>query len=826
MSSIRILRVLILLASVACVLIGFSGARGDLIIFKDGFVIRGKVQREVKTEITRTEEGPPIIDFIPAGFFFVDDGARRIIFSDKQLAHVEARKLDMSQVVKWDAGIVYYRQAKSASIIRIDSISPWDEKWNRFIDFQGRKKVEGETYNGPFHVQQHLYLLSPEYALVDSTQRGHPWRAQYLTKEFGPEVVRDLLSNHKDFADDKKLDDEKRIDRRFKIYHFLTQAEWLPQAAQELDQILKDFSAAKERVDEARKNLKSLMAVQLYDDLKRAHDAGQYEWVKKHFADLPDSGLPEKMHAEMRALQAEYLAADESMKLARRFLSELPGKITINDAVLKKTMAEASKTITDELHLEHFLKSKAELRGGDKDSLRVGRLENFLAQAQQAERALKNAGKEETSAEQLLSLAVSGWLLGGKSAETKPDFAWQLWLARKLVMDYQNTVRRDAREKLIAAYKDQLSQRNPLISVDEFAQMIPNLPPPEPPKMPVEGSAEYTADSNHGGRAVKYNVQLPPEYHPSRAWPVLVVLHQTNETPKAAMQRWAAEAARNGYILAAPAWQTAPNATYQYSSEEHNSALDMLYDLRRKFQVDSDRVFLAGSASGGSMAFDLGMSHPDQFAGVLPTCGFQGNWGDRYYRNAQYLPYYTVCGDMAGGLHGEARRLYKDWIIKSFPMIYVEYKGRGIEFYPAEIANSFDWMNRKTRFFPTGEVGAAGREFSTMRHEDNRFYWLSTDKVMNTMPAKWNASLAASTMSATVLSPNKVDVKTYGLKQITVWFGRGMKTDLSKPLTITVNLRALWSEKMVKPDLKTLLEDFRDRADKQRLYVARVDLNP
>src|SRR6516162_11554616 len=87
MSSIRIIRVLILLASVACVLIGFSGARGDLIIFKDGFVIRGKVQREVKTEITRTEEGPPIIDFIPAGFFFVDDGARRIIFSDKQLEH-------------------------------------------------------------------------------------------------------------------------------------------------------------------------------------------------------------------------------------------------------------------------------------------------------------------------------------------------------------------------------------------------------------------------------------------------------------------------------------------------------------------------------------------------------------------------------------------------------------------------------------------------------------------------------------------------------------------------------------------------------------------
>jgi enterochelin esterase-like enzyme len=547
--------------------------------------------------------------------------------------------------------------------------------------------------------------------------------------------------------------------------------------------------------------------------------------VKKRFADLAGSGMPEKMHAEMRSLQSEYETADANLQLARRYLRELPGRISIGDEVLKKSLTDAAKTITGELHLEQFLKSKAELRGGDKQSLRVGRLENFLAQGQQAERARKNGGKEEVSAEQLLSLAVTGWLLGGRSAEAKPEFAWQLWLARKLVMDYQTTVRRDAREKLIAAYKEQQSQRNPLVSVEEFAQMIPNLPPIEPPAMPAAGSAEYTADSNRGGRAVKYHVQLPPEYHPSRPWPVLVVLHQTDETPKTAIQRWSAEAARNGYILAAPEWQSAPKAAYQYSADEHNTVLDMLVDLRRKFQVDSDRVFLAGSASGGSMAFDLGMSHPDQFAGVLPTCGLQGHWGDRYKRNAQYLPFYTVCGDMAGGLHAEMRQLYKDWISNSFPVIYVEYKGRGIEQYPAEIAHSFDWMNRKTRYFPSGEVGAARREFTTLRHEDNRFYWLSTDNIVKAMPAKWNPSFGGASLSATVINANKIDVKAVGVKQVTVWFSRGMKAELSKPLTISVNLAARWSAKMVKPNLTTLLEDFLERGDRQRLYIARVDID-
>ena len=63
--------------------------------------------------------------------------------------------------------------------------------------------------------------------------------------------------------------------------------------------------------------------------VKRAHDAGQYQWVKEHFAKLPESGLPEKMHAEMRALQSEYETADTNLKLARRVLARrFEGRVT------------------------------------------------------------------------------------------------------------------------------------------------------------------------------------------------------------------------------------------------------------------------------------------------------------------------------------------------------------------------------------------------------------------------------------------------------------------------------------------------------------------
>ena len=72
------------------------------------------------------------------------------------------------------------------------------------------------------------------------------------------------------------------------------------------------------------------------------------------------------------------------------------------------------------------------------------------------------------------------------------------------------------------------------------------------------------------------------------------------------------------------------------------------------------------------------------------------------------------------------------WMPKGFPAIDVIYKGRGLEWYPAETPVLFDWMNRKKRVLGTATLALGTNprfEWQIMRQTDNRFYWLGADRI-------------------------------------------------------------------------------------------------
>src|SRR5262249_34549953 len=138
---------------------------------------------------------------------------------------------------------------------------------------------------------------------------------------------------------------------------------------------------------------------------------------------------------------------------------------------------------------------------------------------------------------------------------------------------------------------------------------------------------------------------------------------------------------------------------YTYEADAHGVVLDTLRDLKRHFNVDTDRVFLFGNGMGGEMALDVGLSHPDLFAGVIPMSPPQARWQifTHYWRNGQLLPIYAVMGDAAGDAPRQLSLLYREWMAKGYPSMEVLYKGRGLDWFGAELPMVFDWMARKKR---------------------------------------------------------------------------------------------------------------------------------
>src|SRR4051794_397674 len=61
-------------------------AEADLIFFKDGYVLQGMVRREGTSEY---DPGSRDMTWMPKGFYFVDDGPRRVYFTPTQVAIVE-----------------------------------------------------------------------------------------------------------------------------------------------------------------------------------------------------------------------------------------------------------------------------------------------------------------------------------------------------------------------------------------------------------------------------------------------------------------------------------------------------------------------------------------------------------------------------------------------------------------------------------------------------------------------------------------------------------------------------------------------------------------
>jgi predicted esterase len=331
---------------------------------------------------------------------------------------------------------------------------------------------------------------------------------------------------------------------------------------------------------------------------------------------------------------------------------------------------------------------------------------------------------------------------------------------------------------------------------------------------------------------VVYHVQLPPEYDPYRRYPTVVTLHGAGTSAKQQIDWWAGtvaangtrpgQAARHGYIVVAVEWAKEGQRQYDYSAPEHHAVLASLRDACRRFAIDTDRVFLSGHSMGGNAAWDIGLAHPDIWAGVIPIVGVSDRYCAHYYQNAKLLPFYVVAGELDGDKTKRNARDLDRCMIRRYDFTVSEYIGRGHENFSDEIQRLFDWMGRRKRdFFP--------REFevSTMRTWDNFFWWTEVSAFPPRSvvePNEWPPRRGYRAMEIKASSSGNNIAITSGASNVAVWLAPEL-VDFSQPISVRVNGKTLnpGKQRFVEPNIEIILEDTRTRADRLHPFWAKIE---
>jgi phospholipase/carboxylesterase len=179
--------------------------------------------------------------------------------------------------------------------------------------------------------------------------------------------------------------------------------------------------------------------------------------------------------------------------------------------------------------------------------------------------------------------------------------------------------------------------------------------PPEPRGDWKRGTGH---DKPHGD--FTYCLFTPVHYEPGYAYPLVVWLHPNGShqeqlldvMPRLSLRNYLAIAPRGLHLEEnSPGWPSRG-----LWSEVERRVLASIEIASRDYHVAPDRVFLAGVREGGSAALQLGLDHPQRFAGVV-SLGGGVPFGATRFTNlyaARSLPLLITHGRRAGH-YGEGK---------------------------------------------------------------------------------------------------------------------------------------------------------------------------
>jgi pimeloyl-ACP methyl ester carboxylesterase len=763
---------------------GAANALATEVTLKNGYVLRGKLGKVSGLgDLPRSPnaDGSEAIQSI----LLLDDDLRRAFFSERSVKEVKPEENHPSDETFRIRQHVAHGSVAIKAIGQPMRVQPFDEF--------GRRIFTIATIKGPLDVVQGITELTPRWTKVEGI--SHTWDMRLATSCIPRDTLRKILL--------KQVDPQK-VDSYTKVARFYLECERYEEAKQVIDELLAAFpnrADLKEQLAPSLRRIVRLSAERRVGELKLRAGVGQHELVLGGLKRFPTDGVGGDVLQQVREMTQDYETRNARKKEVVKQLRALAERL--KDTIAKENL----KPILDEIEAEISLNT-------------LDRMAAFLQCAEDA----------KTPDTEKLALAVSGWVLGVNAAKDELPAAISAYKVRNLIRKYLSDASASDRAKM-CGYIKQESAGDMATVAALLAQMKPLASMPKPAAN-KPGYFEIEVAGVTKDQPVTYHVQLPPEYDPYRRYPAIVALHGELGSADMEVNWWAGDwvknmragqAGRYGYIVIAPAWTADGQNRYGYSAREHAAVLNSLRDACRRFSIDTDRVFLSGHSIGGDAAWDIGLAHPDLWAGVIPIVAQSDRYCQFYGDNARYVPFYVVSGEIDGTKTiANARANLDRWLRNGFDTIVVEYRGRGHEDLYDEVLHIFDWMGHFRRdFFP--------RSFAckTMRSWDNFFWWVEIEGLpprSNVDPGEWPPpnNTQAARVTGRIVGKNTLTVTT-GSSEATVWVAPEM-LNFKERATITVNGRRVnGGNQVIKPDLHTLLEDVRTRGDRQHPFWARIE---
>lgn len=235
-----------------------------------------------------------------------------------------------------------------------------------------------------------------------------------------------------------------------------------------------------------------------------------------------------------------------------------------------------------------------------------------------------------------------------------------------------------------------------------------------------------------------YALYLPPRFDASRQYPLVISLHGAGSNHRLNLRRVFGKSNAEGetdveasryfpewedveYIVASPY----ARGTMGYQGIAEKDVLDVLADVRRRFPIDEDRVYLTGLSMGGGGTLWLGLTRPDIWAALAPVCPAPPQGTHALAPNALHLPVHVFQGGADPVVRPESVRVWVERLEELGTHVeYDEYPGVGHESWVPAYADGqiFDWFAQFERNRYPNHV-----RFVSDRYEYNTAYWVQLD---------------------------------------------------------------------------------------------------